>query len=80
MTELTWQDPPPQRRGRTKGTHGTRWTSILEQCQARPGQWACVGTQKSNNSQYALKNLGLEATTRKNADGSHDLYVRWPES
>jgi hypothetical protein len=77
--ELTWQDPPPAKRGR--GSMG-RWRVISEALQEVPGKWALIlercDKKLANTARKSLIRYGAEVAQRS-IDGGFDLYARWPE-
>ena len=70
---LTWVDPPPRMVGRNKRAVNERRLAMDE----NPGRWllyrADIG--HASGTQY-LKQLGYEATCRKNDKGTFDIYAR----
>jgi hypothetical protein len=74
--ELTWQDPPPDRR-----RQGSAYIdAIAEQLKSNPGKWALIRTVKSTGSSSStFRKRGLEVTLRRRPDLQFDLYARWPE-
>ena len=79
MSDLTWQDPP---RAASGPASKEIWNSVAAQLREHPGQWALVRAAAGSPAigQPAAQRLGLERTTRKNADGTWDIYMRAPEA
>lgn len=73
MEKIIWADPPAITRNRGP----SKWDRILEQLQAKPGQWAMFPWSSKNSATSTARYLKnkfpeLDVTVR----GS-DLYVRW---
>ena len=72
--ELTWQNPPEQKRHRPR-----KYDDIVETLMTRPGMWALVSENDTTRRVFvALRNVqGIEVLTRINDGGRIDTYARW---
>ena len=62
-----------------KAQQRSHWPEIAAELNARPGQWAAIGTQDTGRhplNRPKLKRLGLECTTRANGDGTWTIWMR----
>lgn len=80
MTDLKWQDPPQDPRGRKPG-HG-RWKMVADELRSRPGEWALVLVGSASNVQRIKRGEdsmgpGFDATSRRRPDGKFDVYARF---
>ena len=76
--KIKLEDPPASKRGR-HATSGALQTYIKTLREEHPGQWAVYSrSQKHVAYMYALKksNKDLEVATRKNADGTHGVWMK----
>lgn len=75
---ITWEEPPASARGGQTAREG-KWSKVVEQLKANPGEWACVEPASKNTSlpHYLHKRYGLEASSRGNGDGTFKVYARW---
>lgn len=70
------KDIPPEapRTGRPNKT-----IPQVEELKAHPGEWAVLRRgAKFTAAGSAHRNLGCEVKTRKQPNGTFDIYVRWP--
>jgi hypothetical protein len=67
-----WEEPPAPARGPS----ALKRRRMLEQLQARPGQWALV-EQGPGNNEKAWRRLGCEVARRTRA-GVSKVWARWP--
>jgi hypothetical protein len=77
--KVTWQDPPPSKRGRSTSKKRLRFVEQLKEC---PGKWALYnsdGVGLSSSAASALKKAHpeLEVTSRIREDRKFDVYVRF---
>ena len=78
IIKIRLEDPPVSKRGR-HATGGALQTYIKNLREEYPGQWALLDRKKKNVAYlYALKksNKDLEVATRKNADGTHGVWLK----
>lgn len=79
MSDIVWEDPPEAKYGpRSPG----RLRELVDQLRAHPGKWALVkaNAPKSGTTNYYLRDrYGCEVVQRSNADGTFNIYARWPE-
>jgi hypothetical protein len=83
MTDVVWEDPPPDSRGRGLSGAAARNAAILAEVKAHPGKWALVSEDIARSVAQAWKKKGCETRTATNGRGvtaRGKLYVRWPES
>lgn len=78
MSEIKWETPAAAASG--PGSK-SRYAGIVEQLQARPGQWAVVSENASPTiTRYLRDRYGLEAMSRGVKNGrAEKIYARWPE-
>lgn len=69
---IVWKEPPPAVSG------GARKNPQRQAMDANPGRWLLYSHGTKSNVLTYLKLLGYEATTRKNQDGTVDIYARKP--
>lgn len=78
MTEplqIEWADPPPR-----SGARDLELDALLRALKRNKGKWARVLTGLRNGSRAAwFRKRGCDATARRAADGTFDVYARWPE-
>lgn len=75
MTKIEWAEPPAAKTGR-RGVIN----ELGPELKAEPGRWARVETATYSSRPHAWRKKGFEAVARKNADGTYDVYARWPET
>lgn len=80
MSEIKWQEPPADARGRDK------WGPVADELRAQPGRWALVAEGVSASMSTAFKRGRIiafqpagsfEAVTRNVVDGRADIYARY---
>lgn len=80
MSELRWEDPPPEQR--------QQWGSVADRLRARPGVWAVVFVAPNINaartvvsSIQAGRRSGMPAgefeARSATVDGEHRVYARY---
>lgn len=81
MSDITWQEPPPARKG-----PGSEKTAFFDALRERPGEWALFPSSPMHpNAAHNIKRglySGVEAgefdaTARSRGDGTSDIYVRY---
>jgi hypothetical protein len=83
MTDIVWEDPPPNGKGRGLGPAAARNAAILAEVKAHPGKWALVSEDIARSVAGQWKKKGCETRTASNGGPNASrgkLYVRWPES
>lgn len=81
MSDVVWEEPPPKERG----IHTSKWLPTAAEIRTRPGEW-CRLPQVFLSQRHvgALKTSPAfqprdewEITSRKQADGTCFIYVRY---
>lgn len=90
MSDLTWEEPPDDRRGGGRSGLYDKHRRIVAELKANPGQWAKVGTEVSGSYASNLKRGLLKAydppsdfefasRNHRQIDGASrcDVYIRY---
>jgi len=68
---VEWTEPPKAKRGQSS----TKWATITNELKDNPNQWAKIGTVKhASQGTVISKQYGVKVVSRKNEDGTYDLY------
>ena len=77
MTDIVWQDPPPNDWGGRNSGKG-RTQLFVEALKEHPDKWAVYPTlQGKSIGVYRQKFPDVEWTVRKRPDGRVDVYARY---
>ena len=68
---MNFKDPPPPK------THQPYIEKDIETLKKRPNEWAFIKNSKSQGVAHPFKAKGCKTTTRKQPDGTFDLYAMW---
>lgn len=78
MNRVAWVDEVPKPVARTKRSR--ELDAMVEELKTNCGQWAKVATNQARTSATdRWTRRGCEATVRRNAAGTYDVYARYPE-
>lgn len=68
---IEWVEPPNAKRGKAS----TKWGAITTQLKDNPNTWAKIGTVKhASQGTVISKQYSVKVVSRKNLDGTYDLY------
>ncbi len=84
--EVVWESPPPRSTGKSNlGRKRSKYWTLIEELEARPGEWALIDPASTKNLSplYAIcrrHKLPFEFATRTNPDGTYAHYARRKET
>jgi hypothetical protein len=77
-TDLTLYDTPPPK-GSTARARDTKFQTILAHLKEHPGRWIRIVDTRRSTQYRSFRAQGCLTTTRRQDDGTVELWVSYPE-